>query len=287
MLYPETREKVCDYFRSIDMSKVRFVNIGEYDGHPRQLVAKHSHTDLEILYHTAGKGLINYGDKKEQVRAYDIAVIPPNAVHAEASDAVFHKALIWLRVRVPLSIKLDSAFTITDSGGSIKSDFEMLLKESRLGQAHSREICQLRTLIIMRQLQQMAARTPEHDDAAQWLRSYLFHHYSEPILIGSLAKSMGFSTSHLVTLFKKRIGISPGRYLINRRLTMAKLLLISTSDPINLLSPKVGMDDPLYFSRMFKKETEMTPTQYRMAFKAADVPDPPSYEDLPPPGCDI
>ncbi|MBO5347344.1 MAG: helix-turn-helix domain-containing protein, partial [Lachnospiraceae bacterium] len=54
----------------------------------------------------------------------------------------------------------------------------------------------------------------------------------------------------------------------SKRLSMAKNLLISSNLPISEISEMIGYDNPLYFSRLFKKHTGMTPTEYKKRNKA-------------------
>ena len=57
--------------------------------------------------------------------------------------------------------------------------------------------------------------------------------------------------------------MSPVNYLIELRLNRAKELLKYTPLPVNEIALSVGIANPYYFSRLFKKHTGTSPTEYR------------------------
>ena len=61
-----------------------------------------------------------------------------------------------------------------------------------------------------------------------------------------------------------------GRYILDKRMYMAKYLLSSTDLSVEQVSLDCGFSDSAYFCRLFKKETGFTPTQYRKAEKSAN-----------------
>lgn len=97
------------------------------------------------------------------------------------------------------------------------------------------------------------------DDCA----SYMVEHYSSEISIGQLADMCRLSPSHFMHLFKKRFGMPPKEYQKALRLSSAKSMLTDTKLSIEEISTQVGYSDALYFSRLFKAETGVSPSQFR------------------------
>lgn len=87
--------------------------------------------------------------------------------------------------------------------------------------------------------------------------------YARPLSIKQLSAIAGVSRSYLTAQFTSEMGVSPLRYLTRIRLTKAKELLRTTQYPIGQVAASVGYPDVFYFSRLFKKEEKVTPTQYR------------------------
>lgn len=79
----------------------------------------------------------------------------------------------------------------------------------------------------------------------------------------SLAAQENMNSNYFSDLFKLNLGIRPSKYVNNRRISMARQLLISTSYSVKEIAIKSGFPDYDYLFRVFKKETGMTPRQYR------------------------
>lgn len=94
---------------------------------------------------------------------------------------------------------------------------------------------------------------------------YIRSHYDEPLKRNELAESASLSINHFSFLFKQYSGYSPMQYITRVRLDNAKHMLRNSSLPISEIAQKVGFQDPLYFARVFAKETGFSPRAYRKA----------------------
>ncbi|KRE70926.1 AraC family transcriptional regulator [Paenibacillus sp. Soil750] len=94
--------------------------------------------------------------------------------------------------------------------------------------------------------------------------SYLIAHYQEPLHIEDLVTRFPVSRSQLFTLFKETTGTTIKQFLIEYRLNKAKRLLMETDIAISEVSAAVGFGDMSHFFHVFKKETSLTPKQYRV-----------------------
>ncbi len=95
------------------------------------------------------------------------------------------------------------------------------------------------------------------------IKNYIQANYLSPIKISDMADRLSINRSHLYRIFKKEMGITVEDYIINIRMTHAKTLLRTTSLSVSAIATAVGYKDPHYFSYLFKKTQNMTPTQYR------------------------
>lgn len=91
---------------------------------------------------------------------------------------------------------------------------------------------------------------------------FIQYNYSHSIDISSIAASIGISRSHLYRVFIKHLGISPNDYLTQYRINRACSLLRNSKLTISNIANSVGYDDPLYFSRVFKKVKGVSPSIY-------------------------
>jgi len=108
----------------------------------------------------------------------------------------------------------------------------------------------------------IASESPGH--IANTLKDYLCAHFNENINLNLVASSMGYSPSHLTKLFQRYHGASPIRFLTNQRMTKARYYLKYRPEfTIRQIGEMTGYEDQGYFSRVFKKETGLSPLEYR------------------------
>ena len=74
------------------------------------------------------------------------------------------------------------------------------------------------------------------------------------------------SVSWFIRNFKEYTGSTPTQYLLSLRISNAQSLLESTSYQVAEIADIVGYSNPLYFSRLFKKQCGVTPTEFRKQF---------------------
>ncbi len=96
------------------------------------------------------------------------------------------------------------------------------------------------------------------------IRQYIEAHFGEPALsVNQLAAALHFTSAYLCRTFKTETGITIHTYLNEFRIEKAKDLLLTTDTPLYEVSSLVGYSDPNYFTRQFKKQTGITPSEYR------------------------
>ena len=95
-------------------------------------------------------------------------------------------------------------------------------------------------------------------------RRFLSQRYSDPnLMLQDVAGEVGMSQSHFSTVFAQETGLTFTQYLTALRIGKAKELLSATAMRSSEIAFAVGYNDAHYFSYMFKKQTGMTPSEYR------------------------
>ena len=87
----------------------------------------------------------------------------------------------------------------------------------------------------------------------------------ENVLTGStdLSAMAGLSVSHYSAVFKRQTGYAPMDYFIRLRMHQACQLLDTTELSVKEVADRLGYEDPLYFSRVFKSLHDLSPSEYR------------------------
>jgi len=127
-------------------------------------------------------------------------------------------------------------------------------------------LCGLLGLILSR-LERKAHSSPVTGSGSldvQRLQIYIHHHLADPLTTETLASQAHLSSSHFTRLFKQCLGLSPMSCVIQKRIALACALLTETRMTLGEIGLRVGYEDPYYFSRLFKKQTGVCPTQYRL-----------------------
>ena len=98
-------------------------------------------------------------------------------------------------------------------------------------------------------------------------RTYFEEYYNKEISIEQYAVSRNMSTSWFNRSFRSAMGTSPMKYILNIRIRNAQTLLETTDYSISVIASLVGYDNPMYFSRLFRKAKGMTPSRYRKIYR--------------------
>lgn len=92
---------------------------------------------------------------------------------------------------------------------------------------------------------------------------YIAMNYSRKITISEMSSHVGLNRSYLCSIFKEVLNTSPQKYLINFMINKSCELLKNSALSIGDISRSIGYDDPFHFSKLFKKEKGLSPSQYR------------------------
>ncbi len=86
---------------------------------------------------------------------------------------------------------------------------------------------------------------------------------SEPLSLRDVARELGVTSGHLTTVVRRRTGRTVQDWIIERRMAEARNLLSNTNLPISEIARRVGILDPAYFSRMFRRIHGTPPRRWR------------------------
>ncbi len=100
-------------------------------------------------------------------------------------------------------------------------------------------------------------------DIPESVKRIIDYNFDKNMAVKDIASMLYISPEHLTRQFAEKYKISPKEYLIEKRIESAKRLLRESAATVMEISNSVGYSDQLYFSRLFKKKTGVSPTEYR------------------------
>ena len=117
-------------------------------------------------------------------------------------------------------------------------------------------------LASLRYLRQYRS-TVRYDGVVNAAIHYMKENVERHLTLQDVLDYVGYSSTRFSALFKKETGYSPLAYFNRLKIEYACQMLKTTDMHINQICYKVGIEDSLYFSRMFSKAMGMSPSEYR------------------------
>lgn len=252
---------------------------------PGPVLKKHWHEELMIFYIETGKAVIHCNSQPIPVGTGDLVVINSNDIHyVENCCNHLIENYIVLDFAFLLSYKEDLCQTkyiaplmhnrirfenkITDDAELIRQFLELIREYRQKLQGYELSIKAglYRVLVLLlRRHTVPAAHEVEfrrHDQLRPVLQ-YVDEHYNQKITLEQLAAMANVSRHHLCRLFKSMTGMPPIEYINHLRINAAMKLLQQHRLPVSEVALIVGFTDSNYFSRLFKKYKNMSPTSVR------------------------
>lgn len=231
--------------------------------------------DYQLLYVAAGKAHFFFRGKEEIVTAGHMVLYRPKEVQRYVYYGADQTEVYWVHFtgRDVKQILKSHGFPAkenvfyTGTSPEYQRIFREMIQELQLCKPHYEEMLEM----LLRQIFVMVSREYATETKlssyaqieAEHATHYFMEHYSEDINIEAYAAEKGMSACWFIRTFKQYNKITPMQYVLTIRIANAKSLLETTSYNVTEIAEIVGYDNPLYFSRLFKKQTGMSPSEYR------------------------
>lgn len=209
-----------------------------------------------IHYVVSGKGIFRIDGKEHAVSPGSVFVIPPyeEAMYQADKDEPWEYMWVGFRVGGELPVKLDPVIHCPEAYNIFRSmpDSQRLTGGTK---AYATGLLwQFFSLLL-------DAHIPI-EDAVSVAQSYIHSKYMYPLSVEDIANTVGLERSYFTTLFTRRVGISPGKYLQTYRMEVAADLLKRGDKSVSLTAQSVGYGDIYTFSKTFKRHFGVSPSQY-------------------------
>lgn len=232
--------------------------------------------DFQLIYVSAGKAHFHFSDKEEIVSAGHMVLYRPKEPQKYEYYCEDQTEVYWVHFTGGNVKNILRSYGMTDekrvfycgSGLEYQNHFRTMIQELQMCKDDYQEMLEmhLRQIFITIHRYLNTEATVGNSQIAEAIdksKTYFSEHYNEDIRIDEYASSQGMSTSWFIRNFKQYAGETPMQYILARRIHNAELLLKNPQYNITEISQIIGYENPLYFSRVFKKIKGLSPSDYR------------------------
>ena len=231
--------------------------------------------DYQILYVANGKTHFWFDSKEEIVSAGHMVLYKPEEIQKYVYYLEDNPEVFWIHftgsdvknILAYHGISLDEHVFYCGVLPDYKALFRKIIQELQLCRyGYEDYIASLFNdilLLVDRQQHEQKKATGNVQEQIERAAAYFNENYNTKISIDDYAESLHISTNWFIHNFKQYAGMSPAQYILSLRMVNAQSLLERTTYNIKEISEIVGYENPLYFSRVFKKEIGKSPAQYR------------------------
>ena len=255
---------------------------------------RHSQAFYEINIITRGTGTHYFGEKTYPAKRGDVFIIPPNILHGYDGGVGFD---VYHLLLSPSFMQKNSANLMRLPNYSTLFHIDPMMRERVSDKLHLHlsgmdfdevyaHLLEMETLdqgitvaegimsealatIVIAKLCEVHVRThknaldTEGDGELLTSISYLYEHYNEKVNIDDLIKMARMSRTAYLAKFKRVTGTTPGKFVAQRRVEVAKVLLSDQSRSLARIAADIGCFDTSHFIRLFLQYTDMTPSEFR------------------------
>lgn len=232
------------------------------------------HDDNLVMLCTEGRGWLTIDERRREIRSGDAILLPRGLSHEYAADNKLPWSIFWVHFSGDDGDALmrwlapNQEHCIHPGAMPALTDhFEQLLEVGRTGYSSTAFIVaanQLRymlTGIAQYRDQQSRLREGELDLAS--VQRFMRNRVTGKVSLDELAQVAGVSTPHFAERYRTLTGYPPIRHFTHMKMEAACRLLDSTEQSVKSIAGSLGYDDPLYFSRVFRKIIGSAPRDYR------------------------
>jgi len=241
------------------------INIGIIP-EPVKSIPEHEHILWEVVYYTHGEGTLKVGDSEYSFKPKVIIFQPPEVSHSESSQLGFKNVFYLFKTTRDLGTDIIK-FSDNESGDFF-TILMLIYKEFRLRQANWKSIVDRLTDVLFEYMLSWSTNSKKNQFVEQFERVLASNVSNSYFRIHEAMKDIPLSTFHFRNLFKKETGKTPLDYLTEKRIFLSMQILgnsMYVSKTIREVADLVGFEDPYYFSRVFRKVTGKSPTEWKSA----------------------
>lgn len=246
------------------------------------------HTYWELVYINSGLAIVTADGEEIKLKAGEIIFHRPGEKHSIASDPASPPTVFIITFRsegdymsfferrkmiVPTPFRKyinemindgNEAYILTDD-----SPYEVPLRKREEGLVGSEQLIKINLEILLIKLirstvipKTESVETKKYKGLTADIIGLINDNIYGRITVAAISEKLGFSRTHIESVFKKELGKTITEYMRELKINEAKYLLRKEMYTVAQIADFLCFENPQYFFRVFKKETQMTPKEY-------------------------
>ncbi len=233
---------------------------------PHYHMERSNSPECVIEYIVRGSGVFRTNGLEFHPGPGDVYIAHMGTTHSYRTSPNDPWEKIWFNLRGTLVQELVRIYNMDEThylpGCNQEPLFRACLEEMR---THPEQAHETATLVAHRLFYNLSkcAFVREHGKTVQEIKRYIDNRLPAPVAMTELAASLGKSPSQITRLFRREYGVSPYRYLTDKRLELARIMLEQTRKSIKEIAGELNFTDAYYFSNLFKTRYQVSPQSFR------------------------
>lgn len=251
---------------------------------PESLI--HYHDCYELIFYVSAKIEVYLDDVYYSINSHDLLIIPPRKIHkiiyperCNYVRYVFYFTQEQIQNAFLPSMQKKALFLFRDRGQHkltlsaqdylrINNVFRNMHEHMTEMSAGNYYLITNYASILLQELFLLYGNLPDASEErtltpVEQILNYINENYSQQITLDSLAEKYHLNKSYICRIFRKTMGISLVTYLQYKRILEAQNMLLNSEKPIIDIAMDCGFSNVQHFYRVFKKITNLTPSEYK------------------------
>jgi AraC-type DNA-binding domain-containing proteins len=235
--------------------------------------------DYQVIYIVKGKGYYSFDDKNVEVSEGNIIIYSPHTSQSYSYFAQDKTELYWIHFTgFNIEHYLNKLNLLSNNIHYVSMDnqflelFQKIINELQMKKTMFQYIIagQFMELVSSFARKKVCLQSDPNmliSEDIQKVIEIMYKNYNETNSVEYYARLCNLSVYRFIHKFKQCTGVTPLGYITNIKINTAIDLIINSGFNISEISALVGYDNPLYFSRVFKKLTGICPSKYNKTRK--------------------
>ena len=277
------------YYICFDCNKnISFISAGRYISLENQPHPKRILNSAVLLLGYNGTCKIAQDGREYILKKGTVQILFPNTLHYGTESTEKNQSHFWCHFNLPDGFfikEADDATELEESGLCILPEFskinnyekffvlfsQMIDEAQKMHETNNSKnvICDLYIKILLLSLiEQYRENSPKSNKKASvaQIKEWLKLHACDGITVSQAAQALNYNPDYLTQIIKADTGMTLCSYLNDIRLKEAKKLLLNTNKTVTQIAYSTGFSDEKYFMKIFRRNENVTPSEYRNAY---------------------